>query len=332
MTRIRLATFNLESLDDRPGVLPIAARVTALRPVLDRLNADLLCLQEVNAQKPGKSKVRRLDALDAVLRDTPYAAYHRVATQRSRGGPEDVHNLVTLSRWPIVEHRQVRHDLVSAPVYRLATSLPTPARPKPVAWDRPLLDARVVLPNGHPLHVVNLHLRAPLASAVDGQKLAPFVWRSAAGWAEGFYMSAMKRAGQALEVRLLIDGLFDGDADAMIVVAGDLNAEAHEVPVRVLCADVEETGNPTLAFRSLSAIENEIAGERRFSVLHRDRRLMLDHLLVSPALKALYRRAEILNEGLLDEYYASLKQVANAASFHAPVVAEFELQASAGSP
>ena len=40
-------------------------------------------------------------------------------------------------------------------------------------------------------------------------------WLSAPGWAEGFFIAAVKRAGQALEARLFIDKLFDEDPDAM---------------------------------------------------------------------------------------------------------------------
>ncbi len=41
--RLRIATFNLESLDDRPDVdPPLEARIAALRPQLLRLVADRL--------------------------------------------------------------------------------------------------------------------------------------------------------------------------------------------------------------------------------------------------------------------------------------------------
>ena len=43
---MRVATFNLENLD-----LPIERRLTVLRSALQRLEADVLCLQEVNSQK-----------------------------------------------------------------------------------------------------------------------------------------------------------------------------------------------------------------------------------------------------------------------------------------
>ena len=70
MTSLRIATFNLENLDVRPGqTRPLPERVSALRPQLIRLAADILCLQEVNAQTCGPHRPRRLAALDRLLED-----------------------------------------------------------------------------------------------------------------------------------------------------------------------------------------------------------------------------------------------------------------------
>ena len=60
---VRLATFSLGNLDDRPDAgLPVAARIAVLRPQLVRLDADILFLQEVNGQ-PARAP-RTLAALD----------------------------------------------------------------------------------------------------------------------------------------------------------------------------------------------------------------------------------------------------------------------------
>lgn len=325
--RLRIATFNLETLDAGPDVVPpLGERIAALQPLFLRLDADVFCLQEVNAQKAGKRKRRSFMALDELLSGTKLAAFHRVSTESARGGPSDVHNLVVLSRWPIAARRQLRNDLVPAPRYRLVTAAPAADKAAPIQWDRPLLYAGIDLPNGRRLHVVNLHLRAPLASFVPGQKKSPFVWKTASGWAEGFYVAAMKRTGQALEARLLVDQLFDAEPEALIAVAGDLNAETRETPVRALCGDIEETGNPSLSSRMLSLVESDVPRDKRFSVLHRGLRLMLDHMLVSPALERAHRHSQILNETLADEYYAYIAGEHAKDSFHAPVVADFEVQ------
>jgi exonuclease III len=45
-----IATFNLENLDDRLGQEPtLERRIELMRPQMERINADIVCLQEVNA-------------------------------------------------------------------------------------------------------------------------------------------------------------------------------------------------------------------------------------------------------------------------------------------
>ncbi|MBX9635567.1 MAG: endonuclease/exonuclease/phosphatase family protein, partial [Magnetospirillum sp.] len=184
MKRLRIATFNLESLDDRAGNGDFADRIAVLRPQLQRLRADVLCLQEVNAHSITRHGARDLPALDRILDGTEYSGFHRVVSM-NRGGlrPSDRHNLVILSRHPVLEHGQFWHDLVAAPAYRPATAQPRPDAPVPVEWDRPILHAVIGLPGGFRLNVINLHLRAPRAAWLPGQKDSRGHWQSVAGWA-----------------------------------------------------------------------------------------------------------------------------------------------------
>lgn len=325
---MRIASFNLESLDDAPdAAAPLADRVPILRPQLERLRADVLCLQEVNAQKvdPARQAPRAFRALDALLAGTPYAGFHRAATTLQDGrGPLDVHNLVILSRAPVADRRQHWHDLVPAATYRPVTADPAGAAAA-VAWDRPILRADLPLADGRTLHVIDVHLRAPLAAFVAGQKAGPFEWRTTAGWAEGFFLATVKRAGQALEARLAVDALLDADPEALIVVCGDMNAAVNEMPLRLLRAEIEDTANGALAGRVLVPLERAVPESRRFTVLHAGQRLMLDHVLVSRSLMGAFRGIEIHNEALEDEVVGYALAEGSPESFHAPVVAEFDL-------
>jgi endonuclease/exonuclease/phosphatase family metal-dependent hydrolase len=324
---VRIATFNLENLDDRPDLdPPLSARIRLLRPQLLRLSADVLCLQEVNGQHPEDGGPRRLLALDRLLEDTPYAGFQRAATTALGGqGVADRHNLVTLSRWPIAGHEQLRHELVPPPGYRSVTAEPDEAEAQPVEWDRPILKTAIELPGGASLHIVNLHLRAPLAALIAGQKEGAFAWRSVGGWAEGFFLATVKRCGQALETRLLVDRIFDSDPGALIAVCGDFNAEEQEMPLRIIRGDVEDTGNGHLAYRALVPLERTLPASQRFSVLHHGHKQMLDHILASRALMAYYRQVEVHNEALGDELVAYATVSHSPESYHAPVVAEFAL-------
>ncbi len=319
----RLATYNLENLGDSPA---LTERVAALRPRLVALEADVLCLQEVNAGRRRPRSRRELTALDALVADTPYAGFHRAWTRDARGkGALDIHNLVVLSRFPIVASQQVRHGLVAPPFYRPATAEPPARTSSAIGWDRPLLHVGIDVGEKRTLHVLNLHLRAPLAAFVSGQKDTPLSWRSVGGWAEGFFLAGIKRTGQALEARLLVDRLLEEDPDALIVVCGDFNADRWEMPLRILLGEPGDTGNAGLDRHALAALEDRLAPERRYSLIHAGRRLMLDHILASRALARRCRSVEVVNDGLPDEAVPPEPARRYAGSYHAPVTAAFEM-------
>ena len=328
-TTLRIATFNLENLRDDPDAEPpLDARIRVLRPQLEHLAADVLCLQEVDGQDRPGGGPRELHALGGLLAGTRYAAYHRIASHSPSGparGVADKHNLVILSRFPVRASGQVRHDLVPPPSYRPVTAEPPAAAPGELTWDRPCVHATVDLPDGRPLHVVNLHLRAPLAASVPGQKESAFVWRGVPGWAEGFFMATVKRVGQATEARMLVDRFLDADPDALICIAGDCNAEEREMPLRVLRADPDDTGNAALAPRGLVNLEHRVPAEQRFTVRHGGRALMLDHILASRALADAVTDVTIQNTGLGDELVAHAAAHHSPESYHAPMAAEFDL-------
>jgi endonuclease/exonuclease/phosphatase family metal-dependent hydrolase len=313
---MRIATFNLESLD-----LPLGPRAAVLRPALERLEADILCLQEVNGQHVAGAQGRRLAALDALLDGTAYAGFHRAWTRTAKGAA-DVHNLVTLSREQIRETRTILHDRLPPARVGLVTAEPPEPEPVAVRFERPVLLTAHDFGAGR-LWVANLHLRAGLASVIPGGKTAPFAWASVGAWAEGFWLSGLKRSGQALEVRLALEALFDAEAEALILVAGDFNAEDHETPLRILMATPEDTGTGALAGRSLVALDRALDPGRRFSVVHQGRPQMLDHLLASHALYGRFRGIEVHNEGLGDEAVGWARGVGVAGSYHAPLVARF---------
>ncbi len=322
----RIATFNLENLDDGPRADPaLEDRLPVLRPQLLNLHADVLCLQEINAQKDKATGDRVLAALDRLLTGTPYEDYHRVVSHsRDRDHFMDRHNLAILSRTAIDQSCQYWHDLVPPPTCELQTADPSDPTPQPVMWDRPLLYAEIARDPAPPLHVFNLHLRAPLAAVIPGQKAAPFQWKSVPGWAEGYYLAALKRSGQALEARLAVDRLFDRDPAAHVAVVGDFNADEYEVPLRLLRADPDDTGNQDLNERALTAPEHDLPPARRFTLIHGGRRQMLDHILLSRGLQDRLQGFEIDNRNLGDEKSTTGSAHPPLQSFHAPVIAAFD--------
>jgi hypothetical protein len=107
------------------------------------------------------------------------------------------------------------------------TADPQPAEPEPIGWERPILHVRIGLEGDKTLHILNVHLKSKAPTDIVGQnkdvpdpKPPPFAWRKAYGWAEGFFVSFMKRVGQALEARIIVDDLFTQDPSSLIVVCG----------------------------------------------------------------------------------------------------------------
>jgi endonuclease/exonuclease/phosphatase family metal-dependent hydrolase len=305
-----VASYNLDSLDDT-GEDPrdFDARLRVLRPKLIGLKADILCLQEVQAQRVGSK--RRLRALDRLLEGTEYTRYHRVHTVAETGRLSDVHNLVILCRYPIIRSGKVGHELVP-PV--ATPALGGRGSGAPVSWNRPFLHAQIDCGQGRRLWVINLHLRAPIAAAVPGGRRKG-AWRSTQLWAEGFFKAALMRIGQALEIRLFIDRIFDEEPAALLCVCGDFNAEGAEMPLRLIRADPEDTEAPALRARRLTALER-----RGPSTLHAGRPMRPDHLLASPELAARHRRSELINDGLPDDTEEAVPD-----SPHAPILAEFDM-------
>jgi hypothetical protein len=65
---MRIATFNLENLDNGPNIQPsLADRIKIMRPQFQRIRADILCLQGVHSQGPAGA--RTLQALDDLLQE-----------------------------------------------------------------------------------------------------------------------------------------------------------------------------------------------------------------------------------------------------------------------
>ncbi|MFZ9500474.1 MAG: endonuclease/exonuclease/phosphatase family protein [Beijerinckiaceae bacterium] len=312
-----VATFNLENLGRRGPAQPsLAARAAALRPVLERLAADVLCLQEVDAPRQGARGARGFRPLELLLQGTRYETYERVASARADGqAPADVHNLIILSRFPVESFGQVRHDFVP----EWAWTPPGETTAAAAAFDRPILHALIRTPSG-PLHVMNLHLRAPRAAHLPQDK-AQGRWTSSAGWAKGFFLAAQMRQAQALEARLFAETLFDADPQARILVCGDFNADSFETPTRILCGAPEDASEGPFAERRLERLELRVEAERRHSVIHDGRRILLDHMLASPALAKACAQVDILNDGLRDE---ALADSSVAGSLHAPILARFD--------
>ena len=329
MRSLRIATFNLENFDETAPVErpSLDERIALMRPQIERLRADIVCFQEINGQER-IGEPRGLAALSALLEGTNLEGAELVSTRTQTGEVYNERNLVVASNFPVVSSAQIRNELVAAPEYRRLTADPPDTEARVIGIERPI--QHVVIDVGEDamqtelLHVINIHLKSKRPTNIPGQKVDNFTWATSSGWAEGFFLSSLKRMSQALEVRWLVDQILDANLDASIIVAGDFNAEPSEVPVLAIRGDVESTGNGDLAGRVLVPIEQTIPEPSRFTLLYQGQGEMIDHMLVTRNLLGSYRGSEIHNEILHDESLAFAVDRKFPESDHAPVVAEFE--------
>lgn len=310
---LKIATFNVENLDLDEG---FEDRFSVLNLQLERIGADILALQEINSQDS------EFKALDRLISGTQYENYFKATTLNQESNPYSERNLVMLSRFEINSIKQYKHVFTPPPKYKKVTALDSIL--DDITWERPLLHIEVNLPGiDDPVHIINLHLKSRIPSNIEGQKKDRFSWKSASGWAEGFWVSSMRRVGQALETRVLVDKIFDDQPNANIVVLGDFNAEINEVPLEAIVGRTENTGNSELNTRVLVPCEFTVPETSRYTLIHHGKGRMLDHILVSRNLLRHYVDTEIHNELLADESVAFATDVKFPTSDHAPVIANF---------
>lgn len=308
-----IGTFNLENLDDSSELWPVRRNV--LRSMLLRMDASLLFLQEVNS----------LSALNDLVKGTAYEEYEHACTVKTDGTPYARRNLVTLSRYPIQEEHQYFHEFTPAPVWRLATAQPPLLEAQKVEWERPVLHCKVMLGGGRVLHAINLHLKSKNPTDIPGQKSSAYAWLTHEGWAEGYFLSSVKRIGQALEVRRLLEHLFKQDFQALIAVGGDFNSDAADVPFKTIVGSVEETNNPGLRSTVMVPCEYNVPQDKRYSLIYRGKGEMIDHIIVSQAFYPYWVETVVFNELLPDKSVAFATAEKFPESDHAPVVARFSL-------
>jgi endonuclease/exonuclease/phosphatase family metal-dependent hydrolase len=333
MPIIRFATFNLENLDDVPNTEPtLAERIRVMRPQLERARPDILCLQEVNGQEQ-PNQPRQLLALDQLFAGTPLAGFNRAHTTTAAGEVRNERNLVVLSRFPFIgQPEQIKHDHTPKPQYRRVTAIPQDQNAQDITWERAILKVQIDLGQNRVLHVLNVHMKSKIPTKIPGRTFRRGrvdIFRTISSWAEGSFISAMKRVGQAVEARIVIDEIFDAaeqaGEEALIAMCGDFNDDNDQISVKTICGPIEEIGNEALVNRVMIPCERNVPEPSRYSLLHLGKGEMIDHILVSRGMLKFFKGTEIHNEALPDESGAFRTDVQFPESDHAPVVAEFDI-------
>lgn len=321
-----LATFNVRDFfdDEAPQVIGeldrgeytpekrerarglLRAKVESVASVVCRLDADVVCFQEVKNERVCRLVVDQLEGR--------VQSYSTVVV----GGGEDQRGIRTavISRLALAGEPR-RHTSFEDPA---GFSLPRVAEgdPDPAVhhFRRGLLEVPLRMRDGGRLVLFNLHLKSN----------NPVHFRPAASQgdlAEAMVRASLLRLAEAVRVRRLCDERLAEAECPHVVVAGDFNEGPDSLVLRAIAGDAVEEVRRGLP----GALHSATAGlpaDRRWSIHWRGRRELLDHVLVSRSLWSRFQEARILNEVLHDPD-ACLRERARegAESDHAAVLALF---------
>jgi endonuclease/exonuclease/phosphatase family metal-dependent hydrolase len=268
---IRFATFNvcnlaLPGMRFYDGIAPYTpeeydTRVNWLAQQLDRLDADVIGLQEVFSQ----------DALREVLARTQryrdaWHAWTEPALLEGKLTP----GVALISRIKASAPGTIHHALPRG----LSFSLPGKDG-SVTSFTRPVLHARLQLGPERLLHLFVLHLKSQRPDLVDGDEEND---AGAAGMA--MLRSLLRRGIDAVGVRCLVEDAL-AEAAAPVMVMGDFNDDADAVTTRI--AMFQPADEPWRGLRHCSRLGARPDPLRNpgYSYVHGGRHDTIDHVLVS---------------------------------------------------
>jgi endonuclease/exonuclease/phosphatase family metal-dependent hydrolase len=276
----------------------LAERILHARP-------DVLCIQEMGDEDAAMS-------LCSALSSIGYNSH--LGTPDERGIRNAIFVRASLGTVNIRIHRcdalpfpGLREALEDEVAKGGATSFPT------VPLRRSYLEAEVATSEGA-LHVFCLHFKSNLPKFTDAEKKAREAARelgkqyptNSTQFGSALIRSDSIRSAEALFLRSIIDQRLDEGA-TMIAVMGDFNGPANASATRIVAG---------VGAGTLESVLDKVPEHRRYSTLHQDRPMLLDHALLRPALLGRVTRAD-LDVDMLENRSAMAKDALFIASDHA---------------
>lgn len=309
-----IASFNAADLLDESSspvtaetVFVLEDKLKAVARTLSRLDADIVCLQEIGSE-------RILNRCLAKLGEG-FRSYRHVLV----GPGQDLRGirLAILSRFPLIG-KVYQHDIREDPEgFRLPSPSGGRNLDEMLQFRRGLLEAAFDVPGAGPVRVFCVHFKSNFP-------VLPSPPRTQADLAEGWVRAGLYRLAEALQTRRLVDVRLKEDPDQMLAVAGDFNETDRSLVHRVVMGDRPDGLLNRLETGALIPCSAAIAEERRWSNMYRGRKDLLDHILISESLSARFLDARIFNEN----YYAppdvfGWQPAIGPDSDHAPMLATF---------
>ena len=284
-----LATFNVKDLLDpvpRPGEQSALREREALDAKLDwlaemivRMDVDVLGLQEIG------SAAVLAELCDRLARRGAGTYGERVV---GTGDDRGIRNAL-IARVPVEASAVHAPRSLDFPVFQAGDPPPFGDR---VPMRRGIVHASVDAGALGRIDVLVAHLKSRrrlFLRAAPGTALPAPLAPTARELAEAELRSLVWRCSEALFVRGLVDDLVVKDPGAQVAVVGDLNDSPGSLVLRIV------TGVPELGSGA-----DLVPEERRFSILHRGRRDLFDHVLLTGSLYARVTGAHLYNEALRD--------------------------------
>ena len=317
---IRFATFNVYNLAP-PGaklydnLLPLTAaeyeaKLDWTARQLDLLDADVIGFQEVFAQP----------VLDQVLaRTRRYRAAQHAGFDADPGNGRLTPGVALVSRLPLAG------PAVEYPAFPAGVTLP-PGSGDGDCFARPVLHARIVLPDRAIAEVLVVHLKSRRPDYRNGACSTEALPHALAN-----LRSLIRRGTEAVALRVLLSGLPRG---APRVVLGDFNDVANSVTTAIVlgtasCLPGQEWAERLFDSQQIQLRQDQLryAG---YSNIHDGHCMTIDHILVSEEFHPASPRAigEVLDVICLNDH---LLQARPEVSDHGQVVARVRLY-GAGEP
>ena len=284
---LSLATFNVKDLlppasDAARAALP--GKLDWIARMLRTVDADVVGLEEVGSAE--------LLAAVAERMGSPTALQQVMGTTDARGI-----GCALLSRLPLIEARVHTAESLPFPVFVAGDAAPFGAR---IPLRRGIVHARVEAPVG-PVDVLVAHFKSSRPVGVRDASNREVLPRTAHEAAEASLRSLVWRAAEALHVRGLVDEILTARPGARVAVVGDFNDVPDSTVLRCLRAEGGAGEGPRANSGRASALADCTTGidpARRFSCLHGDSRVQIDHVLASESLRALLVEARFFNDAL----------------------------------
>lgn len=274
-----VATWNVENLF-RPQVSAAAEtrasyerKLALLARFVSTADPDVLALQEIGGEDALS------DFQDALSGSYPH---------RALGVPDDRHIRVAfLSRLPLGEPA----DIVDFPAIASLriNRLDFDGNPVPITrMGRGALCVRVTK-DGEDVDLITVHLKSKLLTYPSapgrGSRFTP---RNENERAQAAGIALMRRAAEAVTVRMFVSGMLEGTRNRRLIVLGDLNDGPEAQTSQVLngpegsqigtsAFDRRDKGDDTRLFNLAPVIPED----RRYSRVHNQVRELLDQILVS---------------------------------------------------